>query len=251
MEKLTKEDLLKAKAILIEKNLFTLQKQLTRQRQIRTFVMSVLVLALIVTTIYGTLENPLSYTLSNIGNFFDYRVFFIVWAILTGLAIQSSILALFRLEKYHKKAKYTFVLISVIFLVLTALTPALKDVYPFWHLLHTLFAGLHALFLLLSVVPFTNYVARENPRLRQTLYTWEVIIWGGAILTLLIIGKSAIFELWFFVSMILFLLYLSLVLFEEQIVKTSVGFLKDESDLNDAIETLFIDYDRTEKKLKD
>jgi len=235
------------KAEWMSKNLFDMQKDLLKQRRIRMFVMSVLLAALLLTVVYGTLEDPFHYTLSNIGNFFDYRLFFIIWAIVTGIAIQSSILALFRLEKYVPKTKYWFVMASVLFLILTALVPALKDIYPFWHLIHTLFAGLHALFLLLSFVPFVNFLARENPRLHVIIRIWLIIIWVGGILSLILLGHSAIFELWFFVTLIIFLLYLSLVMFEEKIVKMSVAFLKDEDNLNYAIEKIFVDLEKQNK----
>ncbi len=250
MDKSYLETLLIAKEDLENKHLYEMQKFLLKQRQIRMIVMSVLLLALIVTVIYGTLEDPIRYTLSNIGNFFTYRWFFILWATLTGLAIQVSIIALFKLENYQNKSKYFFVGLSVAFLILTAWIPAIKSVYPFWHIIHTIFAFFHALFLLLAILPFTTFVARANPRLRKIISVWEIIIWGGGVMSLLIIGHSAIFELWFFISMIVFLLYLSLVLFEEQIVKISVTFLKDESDINHAIDTIFINYDRELKNVK-
>jgi hypothetical protein len=237
----------KVKAEYIEKNLFDMQKDLLQQRRIRMFVMSVLLAALLVTVVYGTLENPLEYTLSNIGNFFDYRLFFIIWAIITGIAIQSSIIALFKLEEYVPKTKYWFVALAVIFLILTAIIPALKELYPFWHLIHTLFAGLHALFLSLSFVPFVNFIARENPRLVIITRVWLIIIWAGGVLSLVLLGHSAIFELWFFITLIIFLLYLSLVLFEEKIVKMSVSFLKDEPNLNYAIEKIFVDLEKKDK----
>lgn len=234
----------------ISKNLFELQKDLLKQRRIRMFVMSILLAALLLTVVYGTLEDPFQYTLSNIGNFFDYRIFFIVWAIVTGMAIQTSILALFQLEKYTPRTKYWFVVMSVLFLVLTALIPALKDIYPFWHLIHTLFAGLHAFFLLLSLVPFVNFLARENPRLQLVIRIWLCIIWIGGVLALILFQHSAIFELWFFVTLIIFLLYLSLVMFEEKIVKMSVSFLKDEDNLNYAIEKIFVDLEKQSKSKK-
>jgi len=228
----------------IKRNLYDLQKDLTKQRRLRTIIMSVLLAALLLTMIYGTLENPFIYTFSNIGNFFDYRLLFIIWGIVSGLAIHLSLIALFKLEQYKARAKYTFVGLSSLFLVLTALIPALKDIYPFWHLLHTAFAGVHALFLLLSMVPFVNWISRENPRLQIVLKIWMVIIWIGSLLPLIIFGKSGLFELWFFMSIILFLLYLSLILFEEKIVKLSVTFLKDEMDLNEAIEKIYINLNR-------
>jgi len=225
---------------LIAKNLYSLQVDLTRQRGIRIFVMSLLIAALVLTAIYGTLENPIEYTLSNIGNFFEYRLFFIIWAIIAGFAIQVSILALFKLENYQARAKYTFAVLASIFLIVTAFIPALKDIYPFWHWLHTFFAVLHALFMLLSLVPFVLWVSRENPRLRRVLQIWLLVIWFGSIIPLVIFGKSGLFELWFFITFILFLLYLSLMLFEEKIVKMSIAFLKDEPDLNLAIEKFYV-----------
>jgi len=59
---------------------------------------------------------------------------------------------------------------------------------------------------------------------------------------------SALFELWFFVSNIVFLLYLSLVLFEEKIIKMSVKLLMDEDNLNVAIEKIFVNLDNLTKK---
>jgi len=232
------------KSELIKKNLYDMQKDLLRQRRIRMFVMTMLLVSLIVTVIYGTLEDPIRYTLSNIGNFFDYRLFFIIWAILTGLAIQSALLALIRLEEYSNKQVYVCLILSVIFLVLTALVPAIRSLYPFWHTVHTLFAGLHALFLLLSMVPFVLNVAQENPCLKITVIIWLSVIWGGGILSLVVFGHSALFELWFFVTLIWFLLYLSLVLFEEKVVKMSNAFFKDEVNLNLAIEKIFVNLEK-------
>ncbi|MBU0996540.1 MAG: hypothetical protein KKE16_00680 [Firmicutes bacterium] len=217
-----------------------LRLDLLKQRRTRILVMSVLLVALVSTSVFGTLENPLEYTLSNIGNFFSYRWLFIVWAMVTGISIQISVLALFRLEEYYKKISYVYVGISAAMLVLTAIVPALKDIYPFWQIVHTVFSGLHALFLLLAIAPFLKRTSDENPRLKQIINVWLIVIWGGGVLTMLILGKSAIFELWFFIGMILFLLYLLLVLFEEKIVKMSVTYMRDEPDLNLAIEKLFI-----------
>jgi len=94
--------------------------------------------------------------------------------------------------------------------------------------------------LLLAIFPFLKRTSNENPRLKRNINVWLIVIWGGGILSMAVLGKSAIFELWFFIGMILFLLYLSLILFEEKIVKMSVSYMRDEADLNLAIEKLFI-----------
>ncbi|MDP3130409.1 MAG: hypothetical protein Q8N15_03620 [Bacillota bacterium] len=235
-----------------QKNLLELHRELTRERKWRTGVMIVLMTALLFTIVYGTLENPFVYTFSNIGNFFAYRWLFIVWSIVSGIAIQTAILALFRLEDYAKgkKRKNVFLFLSVVFLVATALIPALREEYPFWHVLHFVTAILHALFVFAAFIPFVLFVSKENPRLRLIISLCIAVVWGGALLALFLAGKSGLFEMWFYVGMILFLLYLSLILFEEKIVKLSVAFLRDEANLNEAIEKYFIDLEAITKKAK-
>ena len=82
-----------------------IQERLLIERRTRITVMTLLLSALVFTVIYGTLEDPFQYTFSKIGNRFNpsLRVVFIIWSIYTGVAIQTSILALFRLEQYTNK----------------------------------------------------------------------------------------------------------------------------------------------------
>jgi len=242
----------KVRQEMIEKNLLSLQTELTRQRRWRMRVMILLMTSLLLTIVFGTLESPFIYTFSNIGNFFSYRWLFIVWAILAGIAIQTAILALFRLEEYarEKKAKIVFLALSVVFLVATAVIPALRDIYPLWHVFHYVTAVFYALFIFLALFPFALWVSRENPRLRKVILAWLGVIWGGSLLALVLFGKSGLFEMWFFVGVMLFLLYLSLMLFEEKIVKMSVRFLRDEPNLNLAIEKIFINLDEPRSREK-
>ncbi|XMB72108.1 hypothetical protein RJI07_08365 [Mycoplasmatota bacterium WC30] len=233
---------------LIHKNLYDIQKELTVQRRTRTGIMTVLIIALLFTLIFGSLENPFVYTMSNIGNFFTYRILFIIWAVIAGIAIESTVVALFKLEKYNTKYGYLFILLATSFLITTALIPALKQVYPFWHLIHTITSGLFAIFLYLALVPFSRWISKENPRLRIYITIWQIVIWIGSILILLFFWHSAMFELWFFMSNIIYLLYLSLVLFEEKIIKISVKLLMDEENLNLAIEKMFVDLETIEKR---
>ena len=230
------------------KDLLDIQKELTIQRKTRTGIMSFLLLALLFTLVFGMLENPFIYTMSNIGNFFTYRLVFIIWAICCGISIEVALLGLFKLENYTVKYSKLFVLLAVIFLIATGLIPALKEVYPFWQVVHTITSGLHAVFLYLALVPFSRWISRENPRLRIYVSIWQIIIWIGSILMIVFFRHSALFELWFFVSNIVFLLYLSLVLFEEKIIKMSVKLLTDEENLNVAIEKIFVNLDNLTKK---
>jgi len=243
-----KIDYEKVRDELKKKNLYDIQKGLTMQRKKRTAIMSMLLFSLLFTLGYGMLENPVIYTMSNIGNFFTYRIVFIIWTIVCGVSIVAAILALFSLEKYPTKYGHIFVYLALLFLIATGLIPALKDVYPFWHIVHTITSGLHALFLYLALVPFSLWISRENPRLRTYILIWLVIIWIGSVLMVVLFWHSALFELWFFVTNISYLLYLSLVLFEEKIVTTSVKLLMDEQNLNVAIEKIFVNLDTTTKK---
>jgi len=234
-----------------QRDILDIQKKFIYERSTRMVVMTTLLSALLFTIVYGTIQNPFVFTFSKIGNRFSFgnRVLFIVWAAYTGFVILSSILALFRLENYTRKRDYTYILIAVIFLTFASFAPSLEE-YPFWTWVHIVTAGLFSVFITLGFYPFIIWVARENPRLRITVYIWLSIIWGGGFLWIFLLGNTGVFEIWFFSTFIIFLLYLSLTLFEEKIVKTSVLLLRDEKNLNQGIEKYFIDLDKLEKKNK-
>ena len=217
-----------------------IQNKLLLERHKRITVMSVLLSALLFTVIYGTIQNPFQYTFSKIGNRFDpeLRILFIVWAGYTGFAIQSSILALFQIEGYKRKLHYFYIITAVVFLVITAIAPS-QEYYPFWSWLHLATGLMFALFITLGFLPFVRWVARENPRLRRVVYVWLTVTWGGSFTFAFIYGNTGVFELFFFCTFIIFLLYLSLTLFEEQIIKKSVKLLKGYDDINEGIEFIF------------
>ena len=223
---------------------------LYKQRRNRVIVMSGLLLTLILTAIYGTLENPFKFTLSNIGNFFRYREIFIIWAIVAGFSIQTACVTLFKLEHFKQRRSYTFIIYASIALVLTAIIPAIKDQFPFWHFVHVLTSIFYALFLILGLQPFLHYVSKENPRLRRGITIWQYLVIGGGFISILIFGMSGIFEIWCISTVTLLLLYLSLILYEENIVKKSVALLKDEENLNIGIEKVFVPQNPVKPKKK-
>ena len=232
-----------------EENL-KIKRQLLRERHSRIVVMSLLLAALLFTVFFGTLENPVEYTFSKIGNRFNHRILFIVWALFTGLTIQFSVVQLFRLERFSFSKAYKYIIASTFFLVATALAPSMRELYPFYFWVHKLTAVIFFVFLSLSMGPFLKFVSRENPRLRKVIIVWTIIILGGVIILGLLYGNTGLFELWGFGSMLIFLLYLSLTLFEEQIVKQSVKLLKGEQDLNLGIESIFVNWEKLLKKKK-
>jgi MFS family permease len=218
-----------------------IKQRLIQERRTRITIMALLLSALIFTVIYGTIYDPSQYTFSKIGNRFDpaLRYVFIVWASYLGFVIQATIFALFTLENYHKKSQYVFILLGSIFLVLTACFPSL-DHLVFWTWMHLLAGFLFALFVTLGFIPFIRYIARENPRLRKSIYIWLGIIWGVSISLYLVFGNTGLFEIFFFTTFLVFLLYISLHLFEEQIIKRSFNLLQGYEDLNQGIEDIFI-----------
>ena len=145
---------------------------------------------------------------------------------------------------------YKYIIASTFFLVATALAPSMRELYPFYFWVHKLTAVIFFVFLSLSMGPFLKFVSRENPRLRKVIIVWTIIILGGVIILGLLYGNTGLFELWGFGSMLIFLLYLSLTLFEEQIVKQSVKLLKGEQDLNLGIESIFVNWEKLLKKKK-
>ena len=227
-----------------------IKKQLFRERRARITVMSFLLAALLFTVLYGTLEDPFQYTFSKIGNRFDNRILFIIWALFTGGTIQFSIISLFRLERYSLTKAYKYILISSGFLIFSSLAPALDETYPIWTWVHIIAAGLFMLFLTMSLAPFMKFVSKENPRLRLIIKIWTGIIWGGSVFWMILLGNTGIFELWGFGSVLVFLLYLSLTLFEERIVKQSIKLLKGEQDLNLGIESIFVNWEKLLQKQK-
>lgn len=230
-----------------EKNI-KIKRQLLRERRARITVMSLLLAALLFTVLFGTLQDPFQYTFSKIGNRFNNRLLFIIWAMFTGLTIQFSVISLFRLERYSLSKAYKYIITSTGFLIFSSLAPALDEKFPIWTWVHIIAAGLFMLFLTLSIAPFMNFVSKENPRLRLVIKVWTGIIWGGSIFWMILLGNTGIFELWGFGSVLVFLLYLSLTLFEERIVKQSIKLLKGEQDLNLGIESIFVNWEKLLKK---
>lgn len=217
-----------------------IQEKLILERRTRITVMSFLLSALLFTVIYGTLEDPFQFTFSKIGNRFkpELRVVFIVWSAYTGAAIQVSILALFRLENYKNKLSYGFIIAGVVFLVFTAIAPSLEHL-PGWVLVHIISGALFAVCITAGFLPFMLWVAKENIRLTRSVLIWFSIIWGGSISLMIILGNTGAFEMFFFCTFIIFLLYLSLSLFEEQIIKRSFNLLSGYEDLNRGIDDIF------------
>ncbi len=164
------------------------------------------------TIAFGTKESPYKYTLSNIGNFFGHNTSFIIWGVVTGACIGSYMLYTFtKLDFKNKKAK-KYLISSNVFLFLTVITPAIKDLMPFLHFMHVIYSGLFALFLIISIMLFIQYFSTLNKRLGALAYALLCATVAVPVLTLFFMGLNGIVEILFFVSISVFLMILNIIL---------------------------------------
>ncbi len=164
------------------------------------------------TIIFGTKESPFDYTLSNIGNFFDYNTSFILWGIVTGTCLAGYLLYTFtKLDYKNRKAK-RYLISSNVFLFLTVITPAIKDIMPFWHFMHVIYSGLFALFLIVSIMLFVQYFSEVNKRLGKLAYSLLTATVAIPVLTLFFMGLNGVVEILFFICISVFLLVLNIIL---------------------------------------
>lgn len=193
-------------------------EQIKRQRM---FIISYLLFALVLTIAFGTLEDPFRYTLSNIGNRFGWgpRIMFIIWALISGTGIEISFIYIMKLINYSDRKTKVFIGLTSFSIIMTGLVPALKNEFPFWHNLHFITSGSIAIFFFFAIVPLMKNIIRIIPEYRRLIYIWMGVIWIGSITVLILFKWSAMFEIWFFVTIILFLIYLTFILYEKAILE--------------------------------
>jgi len=164
------------------------------------------------TLIFGTKEDPFLHTLSGIGNAFDHRVSFIFWGSITGLAIVFYTLYVFAKIDYRDKRSRRYLYLSHICLVLTVLTPALKDVFPVWHALHVVFSALFALLFVASILLFLQYLSKSNQELSKKSLFLLIACVGISIISLFLMGLNGVVEILFFIGIAVFLFVLGVYL---------------------------------------
>ena len=166
------------------------------------------------TFLFATKESPFSYTFSMIGNKLGYRLNFIIWGTVTGLLLTFFVIRLYVLKSFKHERAGRLVIWSLVFLILTVLIPAF-DRLPILLKLHALSAVAFGLTITASLYLFIKHLEHTH----QKLYSWSMlmmcIIIGGSLLMLLIFGMTGIFELFFFLSLSLFLAILNRRLFHD------------------------------------
>lgn len=171
----------------------------------------------ILTLIFGLRKSPFDYTLSMIGNWYDYYTRFVLWGIITSILLFISIYHIYQSANFKNRKAIRFLILSVIFLVLTVLTPTiseepiqkeLREIFVFNF--HGLFGFAFSFFLILSLYLFSRYLSSVDEKLSLKSFRWLLITVGGSILTLFIFGMTGIFEIFFFVSLSIFLFIINI-----------------------------------------
>lgn len=164
------------------------------------------------TLIFGTKEDPFLYTLSGIGNAFDHKLSFIFWGSITGLALVFYTLYVFAKIDYRDKRSRRFLYGSHLCLILTVLTPALKDVFPVWHFVHVVFSTLFSLLLVASILLFLQYLSKSNQELSKKSLFLLIGCVGMSVATLFLMGLNGVVEIMFFIGISVFLFVLGIYL---------------------------------------
>lgn len=188
------------------------------------------IIAIPVLTILMALDkSPFKYTLSMLGNWFgiDDRIEFIIWGVLTAIFLAIFLRHLYKKTHFKNKKAKGFLYAATLFLIFTVFIPTLnRNPVPmalrhFRIGTHETFGGLFAISLVISLLLFTRYLSKHNIELsKETKIYWTITI-GGSILALTIFGMTGIFELFFFISLSIFLLLLDRKILSEQKKKHS------------------------------
>lgn len=161
-----------------------------------------------ITLSFGTRASPFDYTLSMIGNRFDARFDFIIWGIITAALLIIYVLHIYKIGAFNDKKARKYLITSGIFLVLTVLTPAIDELWPILHKLHAVYGALFGLSLVASVYFFIKYIKAYNKKLFSISFFLLMLSAGGSVALLFFFGNTGLFELFFFVSITLVLLFL-------------------------------------------
>jgi len=171
------------------------------------FALFALLIIPLYTYLFATKESPFYYTISMIGNQFDYRMGFIVWGVITGFLLTFYIGRLYVLKSFKNARGHRLLIWSHVFLILTVAIPAV-DHLPFLKKLHMVMAVLFGLSLLTSLYLFIRYLGEIDQRISLKSSWMLLIVLGGSLGLFFLLGNTGVFELFFFFSLTIFLVIL-------------------------------------------
>ena len=177
------------------------------------------------TLLFSLKKSPLNYTLSKIGYWFDYRLTFILWGAVTAVLLFFTIYNIYKKYNFSNKKSVWLLILALFFLILTVLTPIVDNTFledNFNEIdqqlstktslfnLHNIFAFLFSLFLMFSLYLFSKYLHSFNKKIYLKSFKWFLITIGGSLFMIFIFGFSGIFQLFFFISLAVFLFILNI-----------------------------------------
>lgn len=193
-------------------------KELRKENRRGRIALFLLLAVFFFTTDYGTLESPLEYTLSNIGNLFsdDYWVYFIFWGIITGYGMNKYIKYLYKRVRLMDKKTHRYRRLAVLFLELTVLVPAQKDNYPVLFIIHVICSFLSPLFFALSLYKLVQFLYPGIPntakKREEISKVWITFLVSLAIPPFIMItmGPNGLVEMMFVFTTGFYMLYLNI-----------------------------------------
>jgi len=159
------------------------------------------------TILYGTMKDPIKYTLSKIGNYFPYKSNFILWGIITGLLLAGYVLYIYKKAGYEDKLSKRFLFLSYVFLIVTVFVPNIKETMEFLFYIHVVTSILFAACLLMSIILFMRHLYFKKSKIYSKAF-WAFIFSVGIPAAILIAfgGLTGLAEIAFFVCISAFLL---------------------------------------------
>ncbi len=189
------------------------KNQIIITKEEKQFTRLIAIFAIIViplyTIIFGIKKPPSIYTLSMIGNRFDFRLEYIIWGIITGGLFVYYLFYLFKRANFTDNRAKIFLILSDVFLVLTVLIPALEEIMPVFAFMHRFFGVAFALSLVLAVYFFVLYLSKGHNQVKRRYLLSLFTVVAGSIFSLFVFGNTGIFELYFFISISLYLILVS------------------------------------------
>ena len=167
-------------------------------------------IAMFVVPIYTVLlainASIFEYNLSIVGNYFDMRISFVLWGIMTGTFLLFFIKDLFKKAKYTNFAIMFFANLGCVLFMASIVIPYLPDVFPFASWLHEAFAFISPFMLLASISIFVSKLVQQNPIIfkRSMILLRLIVLFSLALLMLFKFVNSAL-EIFVLISTILFL----------------------------------------------
>lgn len=160
-------------------------------------------------------KSPLEYTLSMIGNWFDVdeRIKFLIWGITTAFLLTFLIYNLYKKTKFKNPKAYLSLFAAGLFLILSVITPtttqnpipkAMRNAFKIEA--HGIFGILFAVFIIISLTIFSNYYSKKEKNKSIKARRMLLGVLGISILMLIIFGMTAIFEIIFFISLVIYIL---------------------------------------------